>query len=304
MIDHGHGNQDEEHFQFQGSHFHSNVDHNHVLSHDDHGHTLHDQAHAHNDPSIEMLKEFKEPLIEKEHGHHHRSKNGEAHIQLRKQNLEEELCLQYDLIRMDNFKSEGYDSDNDEQAIKNFVSAKGKFATLLQIRNIIRSPILKKKPDRVLLLAGQILSRPKGEETESISDKSYLRKVIREEVRAMEDTHHHHFTSKSEFTPYILLIALSFHGFFEGIALGIQDEIKDTIFLFIAIISHKWAEAFTLGISFSKAGTRSSTFIKMIFIFSIFTPLGILLGIFLTSSSDFIEGIFLALSTGILIPIN
>ena len=62
--------------------------------------------------------------------------------------------------------------------------------------------------------------------------------------------------------------------------------------------SHKWAEAFSLGISFSKANTERKTFIQLILIFSLFTPIGILLGIAFTSSSLFIEGVFLALSAG------
>ncbi len=54
------------------------------------------------------------------------------------------------------------------------------------------------------------------------------------------------FKPKSILTPFLLLIALSLHGFFEGIALGIQMEMNGVLFLATAIISHKWAEAFTL----------------------------------------------------------
>ncbi len=50
------------------------------------------------------------------------------------------------------------------------------------------------------------------------------------------------------------MIALSMHGFFEGMALGIQPELDETLFLFFAIIAHKWAEAFTLVNSNIKTG--------------------------------------------------
>ena len=40
------------------------------------------------------------------------------------------------------------------------------------------------------------------------------------------------------------------------------------------------------------------TLILMIVIFSLFTPLGIVLGLILSSSSEIVEGIVLALSTG------
>ena len=52
--------------------------------------------------------------------------------------------------------------------------------------------------------------------------------------------------AKSNLTPYLLLIALSIHGFFEGLALGIQEEYNSIFILAIAILAHKWAESFTL----------------------------------------------------------
>jgi len=52
--------------------------------------------------------------------------------------------------------------------------------------------------------------------------------------------------AKSNLTPYLLLVALSIHGFFEGLALGIQNDINSIMILAIAIIAHKWAESFTL----------------------------------------------------------
>jgi len=60
------------------------------------------------------------------------------------------------------------------------------------------------------------------------------------------------FKPKSNLTPYLLLIALSLHGFFEGVAIGIQKEAQGVMFLGIAILSHKWAESFTLVNYFSK----------------------------------------------------
>jgi zinc transporter 1/2/3 len=54
------------------------------------------------------------------------------------------------------------------------------------------------------------------------------------------------FKPKSNFTPYLLLIALSIHGLFEGIALGVQEDFRDIFFLLLAILAHKWAESLTL----------------------------------------------------------
>jgi hypothetical protein len=42
------------------------------------------------------------------------------------------------------------------------------------------------------------------------------------------------------------MFALSIHGLFEGVALGIQRSVNGTIIIFGAILAHKWAEAFSL----------------------------------------------------------
>jgi len=42
------------------------------------------------------------------------------------------------------------------------------------------------------------------------------------------------------------MFALSLHGLFEGVALGIQKLPSSTFVIFVAILAHKWAEAFSL----------------------------------------------------------
>ena len=107
-------------------------------------------------------------------------------------------------------------------------------------------------------------------------------------------------------TPYILLFALGFHGLFEGIALGVQSEISGTISLLIAIAAHKWAASLTLGISFVKAEVKSIQFYIMIGIFASIGPIGMIIGLIITHmfSEEYIEGIFLAISTGTFIYVS
>lgn len=105
--------------------------------------------------------------------------------------------------------------------------------------------------------------------------------------------------SSNPLTPYILLIALGFHGFFEGLALGLQSTYQSTLFILIAIVAHKWAESLTLGISFVKANSPKNQIITMNLLFSVIGPLGVVTGIFLSNGGNpVIEGIFLGLSTG------
>lgn len=130
-----------------------------------------------------------------------------------------------------------------------------------------------------------------------------------------EEEHKHHEdehkdedeqnSKKSGITPYILLLALGFHGLFEGMALGIQSEIGGTLFLLLAIAAHKWAASLTLGISFVKAKVSKKQLIIMILIFALIGPVGIVFGLILSSTaSENVEGIFLAISTGTFLYIS
>ena len=109
---------------------------------------------------------------------------------------------------------------------------------------------------------------------------------------------------KNTLTPYVLLMALSLHGIFEGIALGVLNSNSECIVLFIAIIAHKWAESFALGISFYNAGIQNKIFIEMLTIFTFFTPVGILIGMYFSKSGLLIEGIMLSISSGTFIYVS
>ncbi len=86
---------------------------------------------------------------------------------------------------------------------------------------------------------------------------------------------------------------------FECLALGIQTNFKNTLFLFIALMIHKWAEAFALGIFFVQAKLSKKNFFLLIILFSLIGPIGVVLGTILSANaSDFVEGIFLSISTG------
>lgn len=52
------------------------------------------------------------------------------------------------------------------------------------------------------------------------------------------------------FTTYFILMALSVHGFFEGFAVGVQNEDIEIGYMFMAIFFHKWVEALTIVYNF------------------------------------------------------
>jgi len=100
-------------------------------------------------------------------------------------------------------------------------------------------------------------------------------------------------TSASKLTALILLLVLSLHSFITGLAVGSSgvdssvsesQETKNYAILLFGLTVHKAVAAMSLGIQVKKAewSRRKSAF--MIFLFSISTPLGILIGLVLADS--------------------
>ena len=135
-------------------------------------------------------------------------------------------------------------------------------------------------------------------------EEKLIEKDNNNEQEHEQHEHEHKHEKKIGITPYILLLALGFHGFFEGMALGIQGEVRDTLFLSLAIAAHKWAASLTLGISFIKAEVQLKQLIIMIGIFGLIGPVGIAFGMILRATANaIVEGIFLAISVGTFIYI-
>jgi len=83
-------------------------------------------------------------------------------------------------------------------------------------------------------------------------------------------------------TPFVLLIGLSVHSIFEGLALGLTHNLKDLLMFVAAIFLHKGAAGMSLGISMAKTFPDNPRFvIKMIALFGVFTPIGVILGMIL-----------------------
>jgi len=65
-------------------------------------------------------------------------------------------------------------------------------------------------------------------------------------VKPDEQEEHAH---KCDLTPIVLMIALSVHAIFEGIALGLLPGMNETVNLVISIVIHKFAEAMSISIA-------------------------------------------------------
>lgn len=78
--------------------------------------------------------------------------------------------------------------------------------------------------------------------------------------------------------PTILLTALSIHALFAGIAMGTESDASGVIAIIIAILAHKLVESFALGVTLAGSDYARKTVIRLIVIFALMTPIGVILG--------------------------
>merc|ERR1719369_1311364 len=86
------------------------------------------------------------------------------------------------------------------------------------------------------------------------------------------------FQNHSTIRSIILLIALSFHSVFEGMAIGLQENLTQLISLFMAVIAHKAVMAFSLGLTLAQAALSTKQYMVSILIFSLASPIGMAIG--------------------------
>lgn len=99
----------------------------------------------------------------------------------------------------------------------------------------------------------------------------------------------------------IAWVMLSVHSLVLGAALGFSHEYTLMIMLFLAIITHKWAESFAIAIQLNKSSMPFGISLGFFLLFALMTPLGIYLGWYFEhslASTSLIDPILLAASAG------
>ncbi|KAH8237242.1 hypothetical protein KR038_007908, partial [Drosophila bunnanda] len=76
-----------------------------------------------------------------------------------------------------------------------------------------------------------------------------------------------------------IILALSLHELFEGMAIGLENSVSTVWFMFGAVAAHKLVLAFCVGMELLVARTRGSLAIVYLVTFSIVTPIGIGVGL-------------------------
>jgi solute carrier family 39 (zinc transporter), member 1/2/3 len=90
----------------------------------------------------------------------------------------------------------------------------------------------------------------------------------------------------SALAAYAVLIALSIHSLLAGLALGAHPELKRALIISVAIIAHKSAAGFALGVSLARSHLSSRQAWRLVAIFAGATPLGVLIGMVLEATLE------------------
>jgi len=103
--------------------------------------------------------------------------------------------------------------------------------------------------------------------------------------------------------PFLLCLILSIHSIIAGTSLGLEATLVSATAIFIAIIAHKGAASFALGVSLRESHFPTARHIVIICFFAAMTPLGVVLGTgfsaaFSSHTSAGIEAVFDSLAAG------
>jgi zinc transporter 1/2/3 len=97
-----------------------------------------------------------------------------------------------------------------------------------------------------------------------------------------EEGHQHLLNNVHGLRAVVLLLSLSLHTLFEGLALGLQSKTSEVVSLLVAISVHKSVISFSMSLQFLEhvhSTRRSAVFILM---FALMAPAGIVIGMFLS----------------------
>jgi zinc transporter ZupT len=92
-----------------------------------------------------------------------------------------------------------------------------------------------------------------------------------------KELYHHHNAEHPAFA-ILAWAMLSIHSVMLGAALGLAQYNSMIIMLFLAIITHKWAESFAIAVQLNKSSMSTNKSMVFFLLFSLMTPIGIYIG--------------------------
>ena len=115
-----------------------------------------------------------------------------------------------------------------------------------------------------------------------------------------KELYHHHDATHPAFA-IVAWFMLSIHSLVVGTALGLSHDFPTRIMLFLAIITHKWAESLAIASQLNKSALNNQKSITFFLIFAFMTPLGIWIGWTFghdVSTNSLIDPILMSISAG------
>ena len=142
--------------------------------------------------------------------------------------------------------------------------------------------------------------KPMGEETtlESDSDQSMSKSADSEnesfqaccsKTNIPHTCNYAKFQSQASLRGFLVVLALSLHAVFEGMALGLAPDTAAVWFLFFAISSHKYIITFCVGTQLASSGVRPLLTAAYVATLALVSPIGAGIGLGLTESAEHVS---------------
>jgi len=91
-------------------------------------------------------------------------------------------------------------------------------------------------------------------------------------------------------TSFVVVLALSIHSIFEGMAIGLEEKESGVWKLFLAVAIHATAILFCIGTEMIADNTRTALIVTYMVVLSIVTPIGVVIGIIVTEYMEEASG--------------
>uniref|UniRef100_A0A914CBW6 Zinc transporter ZIP1 n=1 Tax=Acrobeloides nanus TaxID=290746 RepID=A0A914CBW6_9BILA len=98
------------------------------------------------------------------------------------------------------------------------------------------------------------------------------------------------------------VLAISFHSIVEGLALGVQNDAAKVSAIFLSLMVHKLIVAFSVGLQLARTHAHALHWVcASVLLFSLMTPLGALIGMFVQSSllNDYLRDLLILVFQGL-----
>ena len=157
--------------------------------------------------------------------------------------------------------------------------------------------------DVALGVNGQQISPPKLQNEQHAKNKVNKSSDQEHDQNIFANIKKKHHNHRHYLRSYLLLTALSVHALFEGLAVGLFQDIDSMVQLLGALIIHKCILGFSLGINLVQHSFPASMVARSSFLFAAMSPVGVGIGILMltyasTSLGRIFSAIFQAIATG------